>query len=58
MSKRLIYALVVIACTVVVLIFNTHSVTVNLIARDVRAMASLVFLVFVGIGVAIGVLLR
>ena len=58
MSKRLIWALIIIAVSVVVLIFNRHEVKVALIISDIRAMASLVYLFFIAVGVVIGVLLN
>lgn len=58
MSKKLLYALVVIALSVIVLIFNRGSVSVNLLFAEISALKSVVFLVFIGIGVAIGVLLK
>lgn len=58
MTKKLMWALVLIAIVVVVLIFNRDDVSVNLLIRQIKALKALVFLAFVGIGVAIGVLLK
>jgi hypothetical protein len=58
MSKRLIYALILIAATMVVLLFNRDPISVNLLVDHVRPMAALVYLFFVGLGVVIGVLLK
>jgi len=53
-------ALIIIALAVLVLIFNRGSVTVNLpfIQGSISGMKSLVFLFFMGLGVAIGLLLK
>ena len=58
MSKRLLYALILIALTVIVLIFNRGDVSVNLLFLTIDAFKPIVFLVFVGIGVVIGILLK
>jgi len=58
MSKKLLWALVIMALSVIVLIFNRGSVSVDLLFAQVSALKSIVFLVFMGIGVAIGVLLK
>lgn len=58
MTKQLMWALVIIAFVVLVLIFNRGDVDVNLIVKEISALKSLVFLGFVVIGVAIGILLK
>ncbi len=58
MSKRVLYALIIIALLIVVLIVNRGSVTVNLLVGDVNALKSMAFLTFTAIGVVIGVLLK
>jgi len=59
MSKNVLTALILIALTVIVLLFNTKgSVPVELLLFQVRATAALVFLGFTAVGVTIGVLLR
>lgn len=58
MSKGLIAALLLMGLTVVVLIFNRGDVKVDLIFTTVDFMKSIVFLVFMSIGIAIGVLLK
>lgn len=59
MSKRLLYALILIALSVVVLILNRGSVDVQIpFATIPNALKSIVFLVFLGVGVVIGVLLK
>ncbi|MBM4144070.1 MAG: hypothetical protein FJ225_10840 [Lentisphaerae bacterium] len=60
MNRRIMSALIIIALAVLVLIFNRGSVTVNLpfIQGSISGMKSLVFLFFMGLGVAIGLLLK
>jgi len=59
MSKKLLYALLIIAASVIVLLLNTGSrVAVSLHFAELSAMKSLVFLVFIVIGVVVGVLLK
>jgi hypothetical protein len=58
MSKNVIIALVLIALSVIVLIFSRDRVTVNLVVMQIRAVASLVYLCFIALGVIIGVLLK
>ena len=58
MSKNILYALIIMAIAVVVLIFNKGDVDVNLLITKVTGLKSIVFLVFMGVGVSIGVLLK
>ena len=58
MSKKVLYALLLIGLLMIILIFNRGRVDVNLLFGDVTALKSLVFLAFTGVGVAIGVLLK
>ena len=58
MNKRLLWALLLIALVVIVLVMNRHSVKVNLVFGDIRAAAAFVFMGFTGVGVAIGALLK
>ena len=59
MSKKLSISLAVIALTVLVLLFNSRdNLTVNLIAGDLKLLKSLWLLIFTGIGVSIGILLK
>ena len=58
MSKNILYALIIMAIAVVILIFNKGDVDVNLLITRVTGLKSIVFLVFMGVGVAIGVLLK
>jgi hypothetical protein len=58
MTKNVLIALVLIALSVIVLIFSRDRVEVNLVFMQIRAVASLVYLFFIAVGVAIGVLLK
>jgi hypothetical protein len=58
MSKNVLIALILIALATLVLIFSRDRVTVSLIFTEVRAIASLVYLFFICLGVTIGVLLK
>lgn len=58
MTKKLLFALILIGLTVVVLVMNRGSVEVNLILGSVNGMKSIVLFCFTAIGVAIGVLLK
>ena len=58
MSRRQVFALLIIALLVVVLIFNRGTVDVNMLFTKIRGLKSLVFLGFISLGVIIGALLR
>lgn len=60
MTKKHIWALVLIGLCAIVLILNTRGskVSVNLIVDTFSAVRSLVFLAFIAIGVVIGVLFK
>ena len=58
MTKKLLVALLLIGLTVIILLFNRGSVSVELIVTSVSGIKSLVFLAFTAIGVVIGVLLK
>ncbi len=58
MSKRLLYALLLIGLTVVVLLFNTGKVNVHLLVVEFSMLKPLAFLSFSVIGVVIGVLVK
>ena len=57
MSKKTIWALVLLGLTVIVIVFNRGRDSVDLVFMDISAMKSLVFLAFTSIGVVIGLLL-
>jgi len=62
MSRRLTCALIIIALSVVVLIANSRgmssNVSVDLLFTTVTGLKSIIFLIFVGVGVFVGILLR
>lgn len=58
MTKNVMIALLLIALSVVVMIFNTDNIRVNLIFGVVKPAASLVYLCFTALGVTIGILLK
>jgi uncharacterized integral membrane protein len=58
MSKKILWALVIMAICVVLLIFNRGTVKVDLLVGQVEALKSLVFLIFLGVGVLVGLLLK
>jgi uncharacterized integral membrane protein len=58
MNKRVIWALILIVLSILVLIFNRQEIEVNFLITEIKAMASLILLFFIGVGVVIGVLLR
>lgn len=58
MSKRLLWALLLIALTVVVLISTSGQTSVQLITFKISAAKSMIFLGFTAVGVAIGFLLK
>ncbi len=58
MTKRVLWALVLMFVVVIVLIMNTDKGSVDLIFGTVKAINSIIYLCFVGIGVVIGVLLK
>ena len=58
MSKKLVFALVLIGLTVIVLILNRKEQDIHLVVTSIKAMASFIYLSFVVIGVVIGMLLK
>lgn len=58
MKKNLIYALVIITLAILVMLFNTDRETVDLLVTEVRVMQAITYLCFMGLGVAVGLLLR
>lgn len=59
MNKGLLWAMLILLISVLVLIFNRGgNVSVNLLVCEFSAMKSLVFLGFISVGVAIGVLIK
>lgn len=59
MNKRVLYALLLIALCVIVLIVNAGGrASISLHFAELHATKSLIFLAFLGIGVTIGILLK
>lgn len=58
MSRNVLVALLLMALSVLIMIFNHSTVALNLLFVDVRPVAALVYLCFMGVGVIIGVLLN
>ncbi|NQU41567.1 MAG: hypothetical protein HQ523_16600 [Lentisphaerae bacterium] len=58
MNKKMSYALVLLALSVLVLLFNTGKGEINLVFDTVRIMKALVYMAFMGVGVVIGLLLK
>ncbi|MEI8120732.1 MAG: hypothetical protein WCI20_01675 [bacterium] len=58
MAKNVLIALALIVLSVLVMIFNTDAIHVNLVYAVIKPAASLVYLFFVVLGVIIGVLLK
>lgn len=58
MTKKLLLALILIGLTVLVLVFNNESVSVNLLVSEIKGHKALVFFAFTAVGVVIGVLLK
>jgi hypothetical protein len=58
MSKNVMIALLLIALSVVVMIFTKGDAPVNLLFATIKPAASLVYLCFTALGVTIGVLLK
>lgn len=58
MSRNVLIALLLLALSVVVMIVNHSSVSVNLLVTTVQPYASLVYLSFMSLGVIIGILLK
>jgi hypothetical protein len=58
MNRNVLIALVLIALATIILIFSRDSVTVSFVFTEIKAMASIVYLCFITLGVVIGVLLK
>ncbi|MEI7880213.1 MAG: hypothetical protein WCI95_04985 [bacterium] len=58
MTKNVLVALLLIALSVVIMIFTKGDSPVNLIFMVIKPAASLVYLCFIALGVTIGVLLK
>ncbi len=58
MPKNILIALLLIALSVVIMIFTKGDSPVNLLFTTIKPAASLVYLCFTALGVTIGVLLK
>ena len=58
MNKKMIWALVMLAFVVIVVVINRGSAEVDLLFTSVSGMKSCVYLAFTGWGVVIGLLLK
>ncbi len=58
MNKGVLWAMLILVISILVLIFNKGSVSVNLLICEISAMKSIVFLGFISVGVAIGLLIK
>ena len=58
MSRNVLIALLLLALSVVVMIFNHDRESVNLLVTTIRPYASIVYLSFMSLGVVIGILLK
>ena len=58
MNKRLIWALLLIALCALVFIFTGGNTTIEAFSLAIKLKTSLALLLFTGIGIVIGVLLR
>lgn len=58
MNKRLGYALALMALTAIVLVLNRGKVDIELGFTSVELLKGIAFLLFTGLGVAIGLLLK
>jgi uncharacterized integral membrane protein len=58
MRKSLLYALLLICASIIILLLNKGTTSVDLLFVTVSGLKSVVFLAFVVIGVTIGLLLK
>lgn len=58
MTNKVVIALLIMAVVALLLIFNKGSVNIDLVVTDVSVLKSLAFLIFTGLGVAVGLLLK
>lgn len=58
MSRKLIFALLLIAAAVVILIVNRGPAEVDLLVTKIKSTQSFIYLGFTALGVLIGILLR
>ena len=58
MTKKLLWALILICLCVILIVLNRDSMSLNLLVTQVRTAESFVLLGFTAAGVAIGLLLK
>jgi len=58
MNKNMLFALLLIALSVIIMIMNRSSVNINVLGLVIHTIQSFAILAFVAIGVAIGVMLK
>jgi hypothetical protein len=58
MSRKVIWALLILTLCVIVFIFNRGSMSVNVLFAEISALKSLVMFVFLALGVVVGLLLK
>ena len=58
MSKKMLFALILMALAAIIMIMNRGSVTINVLGLAIHTIQSFAILAFVAIGVAIGVMLK
>ena len=58
MAKRMIWALLLIAVVVIVLVLNKGNAEINLLVTKITAAKSIIFLAFTACGVVVGLLLK
>ncbi len=58
MSRNVLIALLLLAFSVMVMIFNHDRVAVDLLVTTIRPYASMAYLSFLSVGVIIGILLK
>lgn len=58
MSRNVLVALLLMALSVMVMIFNHDRIAISLLVATIKPYASMVYLSFLSIGVIIGILLK
>ncbi len=58
MSKKVIYALLLIGLSVIIMILNRSSISINVFGMVIRTIQSFAILGFIAVGVVIGLLLK
>jgi hypothetical protein len=58
MSKKIVWALIILAVCVVIFIFNRDVVKVDLLVKTIKTTEGLVLFIFTGLGILVGLLLK